>query len=264
MSSLVKPEKAAGGREGVGPGGGADRAARRATERLASPLGAEDCQVQSMPDASPVKWHLAHTTWFFETFVLVPHAPGYEPFHPSFSYLFNSYYNAVGDRLPRPRARPDDAADARGGLRLSRGRRSRDGERTSTSAGDALPDDVADVIELGHQSRAAASGIDPHRHQARARAEPAAARLSRRTPPTSRGAAPPVDWLDPFPGGLALDRPRRRRASPSTTKGRATASTSKPFQLASRPVDRTANTSRSSTTAATPGPSSGSPTAGTS
>jgi ergothioneine biosynthesis protein EgtB len=72
------------------------------TERLAEPLGSEDCQVQSMPDASPVKWHLAHTSWFFETFVLVPHSAGYEPFHPRFNYLFNSYYNAIGDRIARP------------------------------------------------------------------------------------------------------------------------------------------------------------------
>jgi ergothioneine biosynthesis protein EgtB len=71
------------------------------TERLAQPLGPEDCQVQSMPDASPVKWHLAHTTWFFETFVLLPHASGYKPFHARFNYLFNSYYNAVGDRVAR-------------------------------------------------------------------------------------------------------------------------------------------------------------------
>src|SRR5215467_12856584 len=74
---------------------------RRQTDLLAEPLGAEDCQVQSMPDASPVKWHLAHTSWFFETFVLVPHVAGYEVFHPRFSYLYNSYYNAVGDRLAR-------------------------------------------------------------------------------------------------------------------------------------------------------------------
>jgi ergothioneine biosynthesis protein EgtB len=55
-----------------------------------------------MPDASPPKWHLAHTTWFFETFVLAPACPDYRPFHPRFAYLFNSYYNALGDRLPRP------------------------------------------------------------------------------------------------------------------------------------------------------------------
>src|SRR5262249_41838957 len=74
---------------------------RAMTEQLADPLGPEDCQVQSMPDASPVKWHLAHTTWFFETFLLVPHLTAYKAFHPSFSYLFNSYYNAVGNRQPR-------------------------------------------------------------------------------------------------------------------------------------------------------------------
>jgi ergothioneine biosynthesis protein EgtB len=78
------------------------RAVRSVTERLAAPLSAEDCLVQSMPDASPVKWHLAHTTWFFETFVLSPFLPGYRPFHPEFGYLFNSYYNTVGDRHPRP------------------------------------------------------------------------------------------------------------------------------------------------------------------
>ncbi len=79
------------------------RAVRKASERLAAPLAAEDCAIQSMPDASPVKWHLAHTSWFFETFVLAPHVPGYRVFHPSFRMLFNSYYNGVGDKHPRPR-----------------------------------------------------------------------------------------------------------------------------------------------------------------
>ena len=69
---------------------------------LAGPLSAEDCTVQSMPDASPVKWHLAHTTWFFETFVLERHEPDFEAFHPAFRVLFNSYYNTVGDKHPRP------------------------------------------------------------------------------------------------------------------------------------------------------------------
>src|SRR6195952_4413302 len=77
------------------------RAVRATTESLARPLSPEDCQVQSMPDASPTKWHLAHTTWFFETFILTPHWPGYEVVHPRFNYLFNSYYNAIGDRVPR-------------------------------------------------------------------------------------------------------------------------------------------------------------------
>lgn len=75
---------------------------RSRTEELAAPLSAEDQTVQSMPDASPTKWHLAHTTWFFETFVLRPHATGYRSFDPAFEYLFNSYYEAVGPRHPRP------------------------------------------------------------------------------------------------------------------------------------------------------------------
>jgi ergothioneine biosynthesis protein EgtB len=70
---------------------------------LAAPLSAEDQTVQSMPDASPTKWHLAHTTWFFETFVLRVHARGYRAFDPAYEYLFNSYYEAVGPRHPRPR-----------------------------------------------------------------------------------------------------------------------------------------------------------------
>ena len=77
-------------------------AVRKLTEQLAAPLSAEDQTVQSMPDASPTKWHLAHTTWFFETFVLRPHARNYRAFDPAYEYLFNSYYEAVGPRHPRP------------------------------------------------------------------------------------------------------------------------------------------------------------------
>jgi ergothioneine biosynthesis protein EgtB len=75
---------------------------RTATEALAAPLSAEDCAIQSMPDASPVKWHLAHTSWFFETFLLEPHLAGYRVRKPAFRKMFNSYYNAVGDKHPRP------------------------------------------------------------------------------------------------------------------------------------------------------------------
>ena len=86
-------------------------AVRAASLKLAAPLSPEDCALQSMPDASPVKWHLAHTTWFFETFLLTPSLPGYAAFDASFRVLFNSYYEAVGDRHPRPQrgllSRPD-------------------------------------------------------------------------------------------------------------------------------------------------------------
>jgi hypothetical protein len=77
-------------------------AVRRQTEALCTPLATEDYVIQSMPEASPVKWHLAHTSWFFETFILEPRLAGYRPFHPQFGLLFNSYYQAVGPRWPRP------------------------------------------------------------------------------------------------------------------------------------------------------------------
>jgi ergothioneine biosynthesis protein EgtB len=89
------------------------RSVRAETERRAAPLAPEDQVVQSMPDASPTKWHRAHTSWFFEQFLLTPHARGYRPFDERFSYLFNSYYVAAGPRHARPKrglvTRPDAA-----------------------------------------------------------------------------------------------------------------------------------------------------------
>src|SRR5271155_1236197 len=77
---------------------------RQSTRQLCAPLSPEDLMVQSCPEASPVKWHLAHTSWFFETFVLREFVAGYKPFHPDFLWLFNSYYNSLGD-MPEKKLR---------------------------------------------------------------------------------------------------------------------------------------------------------------
>ena len=78
------------------------REVRGTSERLCAPLAIEDYVVQTMPDVSPPKWHLAHVSWFFETFILEAGRSDYRPFHPKYRYLFNSYYEAVGPRHPRP------------------------------------------------------------------------------------------------------------------------------------------------------------------
>src|SRR4051812_37827290 len=76
-------------------------AVREETERRAAPLSAEDQLVQSMPDASPAKWHRAHTTWFFEQFLLAENCPSYTSYHPDYAFLFNSYYVSAGPRHGR-------------------------------------------------------------------------------------------------------------------------------------------------------------------
>jgi ergothioneine biosynthesis protein EgtB len=118
---------------------------RRVTQSLAAPLSAEDCVIQSMPDASPVKWHLAHTTWFFETFIL-ERRPGYRCFDPAFRVLFNSYYNAVGDKHPRP----ERGLLSRPGLEdVLAYRHHVDEAMLALLAEKRLPADVVELIELG-------------------------------------------------------------------------------------------------------------------
>ena len=80
------------------------RAVRSATMQFCAPLTPEDMMVQSCPEASPIKWHLAHTSWFFETFILSEFVAAYQAFHPDFRWLFNSYYKALGD-MPEKRLR---------------------------------------------------------------------------------------------------------------------------------------------------------------
>ncbi len=207
------------------------RAVRETTSWLAAPLSPEDCTVQSMPDASPTKWHLAHTTWFFETFVLVPGLPGYREFHPDFRVLFNSYYNAVGAQharferglLTRPslaevrayRAHVDAAV-----LRLLERRRAAGGDRRLRRARPA--------------PRAAAPGADPHRHQARSSGATRCGRSTARALPAPQGDTPALGWRFFEPGlreighagpGFAFDNegPRHRAFLAA-------------FELAARPV----------------------------
>jgi ergothioneine biosynthesis protein EgtB len=122
------------------------QAVRQYTEALASNLTPEDQCVQSMPDASPAKWHRAHTTWFFEEFLLRPHLPGYQSPDPAFRYLFNSYYEQVGARHPRPKrgllTRP--SADQVGAYRAHV-------DRHVERLLDTATDDLASTVELGLQ-----------------------------------------------------------------------------------------------------------------
>ena len=81
------------------------QAVRQQTSTCCAPLSAEDQMVQSCAEASPTKWHQAHTSWFFETFVLTPFLPGYHSFHPAFHWLFNSYYKSLGEEIPEKKLR---------------------------------------------------------------------------------------------------------------------------------------------------------------
>jgi ergothioneine biosynthesis protein EgtB len=120
-------------------------ATRRLTEQLSMVLSAEDQTVQSMPDVSPTKWHRAHTSWFFETFLLVPYLADYEVFHPDFGYLFNSYYVGVGDRYPRA----DRGLVSRPGImEIGNYRRHVDVQMGTLLAGGLEPE-AAFLVELG-------------------------------------------------------------------------------------------------------------------
>ena len=121
---------------------------RAQTERLIEPLSAEDCQLQSMPDASPAKWHLAHLTWFFETFVLERFEPRFKPFDAGFRVLFNSYYHGVGDKHPRPQRGLISRPSLQDVLTYRAQVNQRVTEVLSTTR-DAQAPELAQLIELG-------------------------------------------------------------------------------------------------------------------
>jgi ergothioneine biosynthesis protein EgtB len=200
-------------------------AVRNRTVALCAPLSAEDQVVQAMPDASPTKWHLAHTTWFFEAFVLRG-----EPFDPAFEFLFNSYYEAVGPRVPRPRR----GMLTRPGLdRIQAYRTDVDRRVIAARRGAALPDDGLARLELGlhheqqHQELILTDAKYVLGTQPLAPAYRALARGEPRPPAalTWRSEAGGIVEIGAPAGGFAFDNERPRH--------RALVS---PYRIASRPV----------------------------
>jgi ergothioneine biosynthesis protein EgtB len=175
-------------------------AVRRESEALAAPLTPEDQSIQSMPDVSPTKWHLAHTTWFFETFILRSFDRAYRVFDPVFHYLFNSYYEAEGPRHPRPQrgvlSRPScaDVAAYRGHVDAAM-------VRLIGGAADKTWREAALLIELGlhHEQQHQELILMDIKHVFSLNPLLPAYQPPRRRAP---GAAAPLDWAE-FTGGLA-------------------------------------------------------------
>jgi ergothioneine biosynthesis protein EgtB len=203
---------------------------RSFTRELAAALTPEDAQVQSMPDASPAKWHLAHTTWFFETFVLAPAEPDRGPFHPAYGYLFNSYYEAAGPRQPRP----ERGLLTRPGLEEVLRYRAEVDRRMADAFEHGLTPALLDVVELGiaHEEQHQELLLTDLKHAFWSNPLRPAYHAA---PPTAATApAPALSWM-PQPeqraelgtpeGGFAFDNERPRH--PVLLR---------PHALASRPV----------------------------
>ncbi|HEX3861027.1 MAG TPA: ergothioneine biosynthesis protein EgtB [Stellaceae bacterium] len=173
---------------------------RRDSEHLAAVLSAEDQVIQSMPDVSPTKWHLAHTSWFFETFILTPLLPDYRAFDPAFAYLFNSYYEAVGPRHPRPQrgllSRPSVSAVA-----AYRDHVTSAMLRLIEHADDAVWDQAAPLLELGghHEQQHQELILMDIKHVFSI--NPLLPAYQPPRPHALAAPAPARAWID-FPGGL--------------------------------------------------------------
>ncbi|WP_308419623.1 ergothioneine biosynthesis protein EgtB [Chitinimonas koreensis] len=172
------------------------RAVRRHSEALIDGLSAEDCLLQSMPEASPLKWHLAHTSWFFETFVLERALADHAPFRPDYRMLFNSYYVGVGERMPRPErgmlSRPplDEVLAYRGWI----------DQRVLALLDSAAGADWRELIELGLQHEQQHQELmltDLKHHFWRNPLHPA----YRPAPAAADPAAGPLEFID-YAGGL--------------------------------------------------------------
>src|SRR6516162_5760741 len=174
-------------------------AVRRESEALTANLTPEDQSIQSMPDVSPTKWHLAHTTWFFETFILTRFDPNYRVFDPGFAYLFNSYYEAAGPRHPRP----ERGLLSRPAVDVVAAYRDHVGAAMARFAEEASEDvwrDAAPLIELGfhHEQQHQELILMDIKHVFSINPLLPAYQAPRLH---VRGQAPVLGWLD-FPGGL--------------------------------------------------------------
>ncbi|HUY21752.1 MAG TPA: ergothioneine biosynthesis protein EgtB [Acidimicrobiales bacterium] len=172
------------------------RQVRDVTEELAGPLSPEDQTVQSMPDVSPTKWHRAHTSWFFETFLLEPQLHDYRPFHPAYAYLFNSYYEGVGARYPRPRR----GVVSRPGVAEVAEYRAHVDEAMAHLLGEDRAPEVDDLVDLGlhHEQQHQELLLMDIKHVLSCNPlQPAYATVTVGPPRSARPAA----WIE-HPGGL--------------------------------------------------------------
>ena len=206
---------------------------RQMSLTLAAPLSAEDCQVQSMPDASPSKWHLAHVTWFFETFVLEPFEPRFRAFDSSFRDLFNSYYQGLGEPYPRAR-RGLITRPTLGDVRRYRG--NVDARVLALLAPGEADASLTDLIRLGlhHEQQHQELLLTDIKHALSF--DPVHVAYAKRWPMTTVRAQP-LRWLD-FQGGLiehGFDATLDGAFSFDNESPRHRAYTA-PFELASRPV----------------------------
>lgn len=207
-------------------------AVRQRKLQLVEPLTAEDCQAQSMPDASPAKWHLAHTSWFFETFVLERFEAGFRAFDPAFRVLFNSYYQAVGPQHPRPArgmiTRPD--------LRRVRDWRAAVDERIAALLAGDVPPELRERLTLGlhHEQQHQELILTDIKHLFSLNPLQPAYRAD---PPPAAAPPAPLGWQG-FEGGwteIGHD-PLRDGAFAFDNEGPRHRVHLEPFELATRPV----------------------------
>ena len=212
------------------------RSIRQATSQICSPLSPEDLMVQSCPEASPVKWHLAHTSWFFETFVLREFVAAYKPFHPDFHWLFNSYYNSLGD-MPEKKLR---ASFSRPPLDAILAYRAHVDAAMTSLLQHPLEDEAARRITLGlehEQQHQELIATDIKHALFTNPLHPAYLESSAQR--KNEAIAPPIDWVDFNPGlveiGITSD-PTATTAFVFDNETPRHAVYIEPFRLATRPV----------------------------